>query len=178
MNCNAVGYASVLSPASEPEISRQWSDGNPQEGARLMLGIPIRRVSGYEACAMEKKRLLVVDDESGSAIACRVVLEQTQRFVVNIELDGANTLAAARAFRPHLILIDRGLPGRTGDELAAALRADEEMKSVPVVIITATPTNEEVARGFGQFPVLPKPFASQELVQIVDRVLAASASGA
>jgi len=131
--------------------------------------------------AMEKKRLLVVDDENGSAVACRVVLEHTERFVVKTELDGANALAEARSFRPHLILIDRGLPGMTGDELATALQADEEMKSVPIVIITATPTNEEASRGFGQFPVLPKPFASEELVRIVDRVLAArpdSAPGA
>jgi two-component system response regulator MtrA len=130
---------------------------------------------------MEKKRLLVVDDERGSAIACRVVLELTERFVVKIELDGANTLAAARAFRPDLILIDRGMPGMTGDELAAALQADEEMRSVPIIIITATPTRDEATRGLGQFPVLPKPFASEELVQIVDRVLAArpdSAPGA
>jgi hypothetical protein len=48
---------------------------------RLALEIPIRWVCAYES-RHGKKRLLVVDDENGSAIACRVVLEHTERFVV------------------------------------------------------------------------------------------------
>src|SRR5262245_18657340 len=88
--------------------------------------------------AMAKARILVVDDEEPLTRILKLHLEHTERYEVRVENHGARALAAAREFRPDLVLLDVLMPDRTGQEIWEELRADPELRDVAVLFLTAT----------------------------------------
>ncbi len=69
------------------------------------------------------KRVLVVDDNVDAAVTLSWLIRQ-QGYSVRVAHDGSEALQAARDFRPDILLLDLGLPGIDGYELARRLRAD------------------------------------------------------
>jgi CheY-like chemotaxis protein len=120
----------------------------------------------------ELKRVLVVDDDVGMTTLCRRFLQQSGRFAVREENSGARAVAAAREFRPHLIYLDRRMPGLSGAEIAAELRADSELSAIPIVYITGM---VECSGTLDDLPVLAKPIRGADLVRNADEMTAASA---
>ena len=118
---------------------------------------------------MKALRILHVDDEVALTTIFQIVLEGTGRFVVREETSGEQAVAAARAFRPDLILLDRGLDGMDGEDVAAKLHADPLLCSVPIAFITGGMTREEAATE--TVPTLPKPVSPSELLGFVDDLL-------
>lgn len=59
----------------------------------------------------------------------------------------------ARAPRPDLILLDLGLPGRDGREILADIKADEELRKIPVVVLTGSTSSYEDFQAREQFEV-------------------------
>jgi CheY-like chemotaxis protein len=126
----------------------------------------------------EKKRILVVDDEASITRLLKLNLEQTNDYVVRAENDAKAAVAAAEEFKPDLILLDVMMPGLDGGELAARFQASPELKSVPIVFLTAAATKGEVyARGgkVGGLPFLAKPVEISEVVACLKEHLGASA---
>jgi signal transduction histidine kinase len=80
-------------------------------------------------------------------------------------IDGHGGLSTALALRPDLILTDIMMPGMSGDELVRAIRARPELRSVPIVLLTAKADDElriKLLREGAQDYVI-KPFAAEEL---------------
>jgi DNA-binding response OmpR family regulator len=75
----------------------------------------------------------------------------------------------AKAERPNIVLLDRGLPVRSGDTLAAGLRA----AGIPFILVTARGSESERLTGFdlGADDYVVKPFSAAELLRRVDVVL-------
>jgi DNA-binding response OmpR family regulator len=124
---------------------------------------------------MIKARILIVDDEPGISGLCRLYLEKTQRFEVLVENRSAHALAAAREFRPDLVLLDVDMPGKDGGEVSLELQADPALCRVPIVfftsLISAAELGErETLRGGKLY--LAKPVNPKALVETVERVLA------
>lgn len=94
---------------------------------------------------MAKKRILIVDDDVKYAGLLKVRLEQTGDYEVRIEAHASQALSVARAFDPHLMLVDVVMPEMDGGQLAAALKADERLNPIPVVFLTSAVSEEEVA---------------------------------
>lgn len=81
-------------------------------------------------------RILVVED---SPVIQRLI-EMTLKpsgYEVAFSASGPDGLEKARASRPDLLILDIGLPGMDGWEVLEALRADEETKGLPVMVLTA-----------------------------------------
>jgi two-component system phosphate regulon response regulator PhoB len=97
----------------------------------------------------EKKRIMIIDDEAGITRLLKLNLELTSLYEVCAENDPDTALAAARKFRPDLILLDVFMPGITGDELASQFRAVSELKDVPIVFLTAAIKPAEVRAHHG-----------------------------
>ena len=76
---------------------------------------------------LEQRRILVVDDNRDAALALQRGLESLGQ-IVTVAHDGPTALREARAFAPQVGLLDIGLPGMDGYELAAALRADHDVR--------------------------------------------------
>ena len=122
-----------------------------------------------------KFRILTIDDDPHLSALVKVYLERTALFEVlevNIPQDA---LAAARAFRPHGILLDVFMPGKDGRDLANELSNDPLLQCVPMMFLTAEleKIKAEKKRFFsvGKTPFVPKSNDPRLLVAAVCRLL-------
>ena len=95
---------------------------------------------------MDKKKIMIVDDESAFTRVTKLMLEKTGAFEVLEENKASHALVAAREFKPDLILLDIVMPDMDGGDVAARIQSDPELKKVPVVFLTALVSGKE-ARG-------------------------------
>ena len=108
-------------------------------------------------------RVLVVEDDQEIA----QVLQRSLRmegYDVKVTDDGARALDETHAFLPDLIVLDLGLPGMDGIEVARQLRRDED--DTPILILTARDALDSRVQGLdvGADDYLVKPFERQELL--------------
>ena len=96
---------------------------------------------------MNRKKLLIVDDEGAFTRMMKLVLEKTGQYEVFFENNARQALAAARACQPDLILLDVVMPEMDGGDVAALLRQDPLLKDIPIVFLTALVGSKESATG-------------------------------
>ncbi|HEY8845206.1 MAG TPA: response regulator transcription factor, partial [Candidatus Limnocylindrales bacterium] len=113
--------------------------------------------------------ILVVDDEPRIVQLVRDYLEHGG-FTVLVASDGPAALRSARTGRPDLVVLDLGLPGLDGLDVARALRREGE---VPIIMLTARTEESDKLIGLelGADDYLTKPFSPKELVARVRAVL-------
>ncbi|BCD89623.1 two-component system response regulator [Pseudomonas solani] len=101
--------------------------------------------------------LLLVDDEPTNLQVLRHILQDDYRLL--FAKDGAKALELAQREAPDLVLLDVMMPGMTGHEVCARLKADEATTSIPVIFVTALADVEDEARGFevGAVDYITKP---------------------
>jgi CheY-like chemotaxis protein len=120
------------------------------------------------------KKILLVDDEPGLTRLIKANLERTGRYQVRTENQGTQAIPAAREFRPDLILLDVMMPDMSGDDVAAALRDDPDLRGTPHIFLTAIVTRDETAGAgtqIGGHIFLAKPVKTAELVAAIEQVL-------
>ena len=123
---------------------------------------------------MEKKRILIVDDESGFTRLLKLTLEKTGNYTVLEENDGTRACEAARTFKPDLILLDIVMPKIDGGDVASQLSADPQLKGLRIVFLTAIVSKKEAVPGgmIGGFPFLAKPITLEGLIKCIQENLA------
>ena len=138
----------------------------------LVAGEPAAEASTRPAPAhvAVRRRILLVDDNTDSAEALAELLEADGRDV-RVAVDGPSALRAVPEFRPEVVLLDIGLPGMDGYEVARRLRADEESEGVVLVALTGYGLQEHRRRaedaGFDHH--LVKPIRPDALLAILRR---------
>jgi DNA-binding response OmpR family regulator len=107
-------------------------------------------------------RVLVVEDDEDIAQALQRSLRM-EGYEVRAAADGPTALASGRSFAPDLVILDLGLPGLDGVDVAKSLRAEDD---VPILILTARDALESRVEGLdaGADDYLVKPFERQELL--------------
>jgi DNA-binding response OmpR family regulator len=95
---------------------------------------------------MSKGTILIVEDQQGFRRIYRDVLENDGYQVLEAE-DGEAGWLAAKEKKPNLILLDLGLPKIDGFEVLKRIRANEETKSIPVIIFSVLGEQKDVNRG-------------------------------
>ena len=127
----------------------------------------------------EAVKILIADDEQESIDFVREALADTPYEVVSA-MDGEEALKVAREESPNLIILDVQMPKLHGFEVFAKLRADEKLKSVPVIMLTgvAEKTGIDFSAGamgdyLGSEPeaYIDKPIEPVVLRQTVKRLL-------
>ena len=104
------------------------------------------------------RSVVLVDDAADVRMLLQVLLE-LDGFAVTATADGPAGLAAVRAERPDVVLLDVQLPGMDGAEVLRLLRADPPTAALPVVLLTGSPEQDTAALlGLGATGVLRKPF--------------------
>jgi two-component system, OmpR family, response regulator len=119
--------------------------------------------------SVNEMRVLVVEDEAPARDLLVAVL-RGDGYTVHAVEDGKSALDAAESFRPDIALLDGGLPGIAGSELASRLRATSNL---PIIFVTAADSAEAVHRAFrvGADDYITKPFDPEELSWRVKAVL-------
>jgi DNA-binding response OmpR family regulator len=112
--------------------------------------------------------VLVVDDAEHIRELIRVILRD--QAVAEAE-NGEEGLLLVRALRPDVVILDVMLPLRSGLEVLAEIRADPELASIPVLVITAQPTTRDEALAAGADAYFEKPFDPVALAAAVQEVL-------
>jgi two-component system alkaline phosphatase synthesis response regulator PhoP len=120
-------------------------------------------------------KILVVDDEARIVKLVRSYLEQSGFSVVEAG-DGQTALIQARREKPDLVVLDLGLPGIDGLEVARVLRREG---NTPIIMLTARieDTDKIVGLELGADDYMTKPFNPRELVARIRAVLRRSAPG-
>ena len=121
---------------------------------------------------MTKANVLVVDDDP----AIRRILSQTlelEDYEVDLAADGEEALSAVHSKAPDVIILDVMMPKKDGFGVLKELRADETTSRIPVILLTAKSSQQDVWEGWEQGAdyYLSKPFDIEELLRFLDYVL-------
>jgi len=124
--------------------------------------------------AEEKKKVLCIEDEPEMIDLIRLILER-KGFEVLGAVGGEEGLEVIRRERPDLILLDLMMPEVDGWEVYRQMRADEQLKDIPVIVVTAKAQSIDKVLGLHIAKVddyVTKPFGPQELLKSINKVLA------
>jgi DNA-binding response OmpR family regulator len=123
--------------------------------------------------AADTPHILVADDEEDVLMLCRVNLE-FEGFEVSDAPNGQTAIDVARDRRPDLLLLDVMMPVKDGWETLTEMKADPELRKIPIVMLTAKVQEEDQFRALaaGAADYVTKPFHPTSLVRTVRTVLA------
>lgn len=112
-----------------------------------------------------RKNILVVEDEKDIIEVLRYYLEK-DNYRVHVAQDGFTALELASKIIPNLILLDLMLPKLDGVEVCKRLKADERLREIPVIMVTAKAEEIDKLKGFdiGADDYVTKPFSAKELI--------------
>ena len=122
----------------------------------------------------EKKRILIVDDEVSFARMVKLNLEKTGAFDVRTENKATYALAAAREFKPDLIILDVIMPNMDGGDVSNQFKRDRQLRDTPIIFLTATVSKREAGEGglnSGGALFLAKPVSVETLVARINEHL-------
>jgi DNA-binding response OmpR family regulator len=135
--------------------------------------VPTTTQSDTPADAEEKLRVVCIEDEPEMIELIRLILGRK-----NFELIGAvgghEGLDTVRKLKPDLVLLDLMMPDMDGWEVYQQMKADETLKSIPVIVVTAKAQSIDKVLGLHIAKVddyVTKPFGPQELLASVNKVL-------
>ena len=118
-----------------------------------------------------RKMILICDDEPALRELIRASMDDGFEFAE--ASDGVIALELAREVTPDVVILDLMLPRLSGLEVLARFNADEQLKDVPVLVITAWNETREDVLAAGADEFVTKPFDPEELRNAVKRLVAA-----
>lgn len=119
------------------------------------------------------KTILCVEDEPEMIDLIRLILAR-KGFDVQGAAGGVEGIRLIRKLRPDLVLLDLMMPDMDGWEVYQQMKADQMLKDIPVIVVTAKAQNIDKVLGLHIAKVddyIAKPFSPQELTESVERVL-------
>ncbi|HEY2937311.1 MAG TPA: response regulator, partial [Gaiellaceae bacterium] len=116
--------------------------------------------------------ILIVEDSPTQAERLRYLLDASG-YTVRVAGDGAAALAAVRELLPALVITDVVMPGMDGYELCKAIKSDDELGDVPVILLTSLAQPEDVVRSLacGADNFIRKPYDERYLLSRVGNIL-------
>jgi two-component system, cell cycle response regulator DivK len=114
-----------------------------------------------------KQRILIIEDDNQSLYMLTFLLESNNYEVIQSN-NGFDGIAMARDFKPGAIILDIQLPEMNGYEVTKVLRNDNELKNIPIIVVTSfamigdkNKAMEAGADGYIEKPIDPDTFISQ-----------------
>jgi len=121
------------------------------------------------------KKILVVDDEAGFTRMVKLNLEKTGRFAVRIVNDSMQAIETMRVFKPDLALLDIVMPDLDGGDLVAQMKADFELREIPILMLTAlvspSETGGQPTTKRGDLTMIAKPVSLPDLLKAIEQKL-------
>jgi PAS domain S-box-containing protein len=172
-----VGLALARSIIELHHGSIEAASAGPGKGSEFTIRLPVDAMqagalpnaanganAAGDAAQRQRRRILVVDDNVDAAQALGALLRQ-QGHEVHMVHDGPSALAAAEGFRPEVILLDLGMPGMDGLEVARRLRERKREPRPMIVAVTGwgKPVDEQRTKEAGFDMHLVKPVEEDQL---------------
>ncbi len=117
------------------------------------------------------KHIILTDDDPGVQDAFRTALERAG-YTVTVFANGA-PLLEGRFETPDLFLLDKQLSGVDGLDICRHLKADARTAAVPIIMLSATPQIDRLAKAAGADGFLEKPFRLKQLMDAITHHLEA-----
>ena len=124
--------------------------------------------------------VLLVEDNPGDAQLTRIALEDSKISIhLNVVEDGVEAMAFLRkqdkyvkAAHPDIVLLDLNLPRKDGREVLAEIKADENLRRIPVVILTTSQAEEDILKAYNLSAncYITKPVDFDQFVKIVQSI--------
>jgi len=124
--------------------------------------------------------ILLVEDNPGDVrLTVEALREGKVRNRLNVAIDGVEALAYLRregkytaAARPDLILLDLNLPRKDGREVLAEIKADANLRTIPVVILTTSQADEDILRSYNLHAncYVTKPVDLEQFITVVKSI--------
>jgi len=124
-----------------------------------------------------EKRVVCIEDEPEMIDLVRLILGRKGFHVIGAN-GGIEGIEAVRRERPDLVLLDLMMPDMDGWEVYQQMKADPELRAIPVVVVTAKAQSIDKVLGLHIAKVddyITKPFGPQELLESVEKILGNSA---
>jgi PAS domain S-box-containing protein len=123
--------------------------------------------------AYRRRLVHYVEDNETNVEVMRGILALRPQVQLDVSMLGADGLAAIRARRPSLVLLDMQLPDMDGLDVLRALQADEDTSEIPVIVVSADATEARVSQAIaaGASHYVTKPVNVSELLRAMDGVL-------
>lgn len=117
-------------------------------------------------------KILVADDEPNIVISLEYLLKR-EGYTVLVARDGQEALDVIAREMPDLVLLDVMMPKKTGFEVCQEVRANDALKGVKILMLTAKGRDTDVAKGtaLGADAYMTKPFSTRDLAQKVADML-------
>ncbi len=96
-------------------------------------------------------RVVMAEDDDDHALLIRMALQRVVPDGVELHraVNGLEALALARQVRPDLLLLDLRMPEMSGHEVLEHLKNDEELRRIPVAVLTSSDREDDMARSYG-----------------------------
>lgn len=128
----------------------------------------------------ELKKVVCVEDELEMIELVKLILGRNQ-YEVTGAVGGHEGLDKIKEIKPDLVLLDLMMPEMDGWEVYQKMKASEEMRNIPVIVVTAKAQSIDRVLGLHIARVndyITKPFGPQELLDSVERVMSRTINGA
>jgi two-component system alkaline phosphatase synthesis response regulator PhoP len=116
--------------------------------------------------------IFIADDEPHIVRALSFVFER-DGYTVETASDGDSALQKIKETKPRIVFLDLIMPKMTGDEICRAIKLDEQLKDIHIVILTCKgqELDRELSISSGADSFITKPFSPKEVLKIVKDIL-------
>jgi DNA-binding response OmpR family regulator len=138
----------------------------------VMVALP-RLAGGFHMNEGDKKVVVCIEDDPQVIDLVKLILGR-KGFELVGAVGGREGIETVRRVKPDLVLLDLMMPDMDGWEVYRQMKADEELKHIPVIVVTARVQSIDRVLALHIAKVddyITKPFGPQELLQSVNRVL-------
>jgi chemotaxis family two-component system response regulator Rcp1 len=124
--------------------------------------------------------ILLVEDNPGDArLAAEALKEGKLKNRLHIVHDGVEAISFLKRVngytaspRPHMIMLDLNLPRKDGREVLAEIKADDELKRIPVIVLTTSQADQDIAKAYGLHAncYITKPVDLDQFISVIRSV--------
>jgi CheY-like chemotaxis protein len=135
--------------------------------------LPVVRYTETSPAPYLRRLVHYVEDNETNVEVMRGILAQRAQVELEVSMLGLDSLAAIRANRPDLVLLDMHLPDISGIELLRHLKQDDGLAAIPVVVVSAdaTANRTQEALAAGALHYVTKPMDVTQFLGIIDAIL-------
>lgn len=120
--------------------------------------------------AKENKKIFICDDDQGILDVLEIILE-SQGYMIVKEIDSTLLFNKLKEEKGDLLLLDLWMPVLSGHELINMIRKDPQTKKLPIIVLSASRNEKDMALNAGANQFISKPFDMDEIITSVEKII-------